>query len=74
MIEDSDRAVTLLKATLQILQKCRNAPCIIDVLGETAFYDGTDCDGYCLMDDIKCYLEEIGIDPHTLTNEDRKDG
>ena len=27
-----------------------------DVLGETAYYDDADCDGYCLMDDISNYL------------------
>ena len=72
MIDDPNRAVTLLKATLQILQKCDKAPYIVDVLGETAFYDGTDCDGYCLMDDIKFYLEEIGVDPDNLVDGDQE--
>lgn len=52
-----DRAIVLLKATLELLRKCDNSPYVLDVLGETAFYDGTDCDGYCLKDDIEHYLE-----------------
>ena len=52
-----NRAEILLKATLDILTKCDNSSYVLDVLSETSFYDGTDCDGYCLMEDIKNYLE-----------------
>lgn len=52
-----DRAVTLLRATLEILRKCESSPYILDVMGETAFYDEAECDGYCLMDDIRNYLD-----------------
>jgi len=43
----------LLRAAYDILKKC-------DALGETAFYDDTDCDGYCLATDI---AEVLGIEP-----------
>lgn len=54
---NEDRAIVLLKATLEILTKCDKSPVVEDVMGVTAFYDGTDCDGYCLKDDIEHYLE-----------------
>ncbi|MCP5100014.1 MAG: hypothetical protein GY943_31050 [Chloroflexi bacterium] len=47
----------LLKAAYDILKKCNQAPIVLDVLGETAFYDGTDCDGYCLAADIAYLLD-----------------
>ena len=52
-----NRSTTLLKAVLEILNKCDDGPYVKDFFENTAFYDGTDCDGYCLMDDIKNYLE-----------------
>ena len=52
-----DRATVLLKAVLEILNKCDTGPYVKDVFGETAFYDGTDCDGYCLKEDIEQFLE-----------------
>lgn len=52
-----DRAITLLRATLELLRKCNDSPYVLDVLGETAFYDEADCDGYCLMEDISHYLD-----------------
>ena len=47
-----DRAITLLRATLELLNKCDYI-----VLSETAYYDEADCDGYCLMEDISNYLD-----------------
>ena len=52
-----DRATVLLRATLEILNKCDDGPFVKDVFGETAYYDGTDCDGYCLKEDIEHFLE-----------------
>jgi hypothetical protein len=56
-----DRAVTLLQATLELLQKCDNSHYVLNVLAETVRYDDAECDGSCLMDDIKEYLEERKI-------------
>jgi len=50
----------LLRAAYDILKKCNEGPYVKDALGETAFYDGTDCDGYCLATDI---AEVLGIEP-----------
>ena len=52
-----DRAIVLLQATLELLNKCDEGPFVKSVFEETAFYDGTDCDGYCLKEDIKNFLE-----------------
>lgn len=54
-----DRAIVLLKAALELLNKCDNSPYVLDVLSETAFYDGMDCDGCCLKEDIESFLEEV---------------
>lgn len=54
-----DRKVTLLRACLQLLQKQDESPYVLDILGETVYYDEADCDGYCLMEDIKTELDEI---------------
>lgn len=52
-----DRATVLLKAALDILSQCENSPVVLEVLGVTTFYDGTECDGACLKDDIEAWLE-----------------
>lgn len=57
MMSEEDRAITLLRATLEILRKCANSNYVLDVLGETAYYDEAECDGYCLMEDIRNYLD-----------------
>ena len=56
-MSEEDRAITLLRATLELLRKCDNSSYVLDVLGETAHYDEADCDGYCLMNDISNYLD-----------------
>ena len=62
---NEDRATVLLKAVLDILNKCKcdEGPYVKDFFGETAFYDGTDCYGYCLRDDIQDFLEYGGRSP-----------
>jgi hypothetical protein len=52
-----DRATVLLMATLEILEKCKSSDYVLDVMSQTAFYDEADCDSYCLIEDIKHYLE-----------------
>lgn len=51
------RYVTLLKATLELLEKIDDSN-YGDALAETVIYDGAECDGSCLKDDIKEYLED----------------
>lgn len=53
------RKEILLKAAYDLLKKQYEARVVLDLLTETAFYDGTECDGFCLMDDI---ANELGIE------------
>lgn len=58
-LKDPQRAVELLGAVLEIFRKAQQArPYVESVFGLTAFYDGGECDGLCLMEDIEAYLEE----------------
>ena len=55
--EKEDRKITLLKATYKLLKKCSENPYVEDIMSSLVFYDGTDCDGSCLMEDIAMELE-----------------
>ena len=54
-----DRKVTLLKACRDLLNKQNESPYVLNMLEELIFYDGVECDGYCLLDDIEMELEEL---------------
>lgn len=65
-MNDLENAVVLLKATLEILRKADEGPYVQDVLALTAHYDGTECDGACLMQDIDDFLSGLpeSEEPH----------
>lgn len=52
-----DRKTILLKACYNMLMKQRDSSYVISPFETTVFYDGADCDGYCLMDDIEVELD-----------------
>lgn len=54
------RAETLLRATYNILQKCNDTLYILNVLEVTDVWDGVECDGSCLIDDIENWFDEFG--------------
>lgn len=54
--EKLDRKTVLLKAAYDLLVKQTTAPYVLNLLEETVFYDGADCDGSCLMEDIATEL------------------
>ena len=54
-----DRKVTLLKACAALLSKQKDSNYVLNLLEETVYYDDADCDGYCLLDDIKA---ELGLE------------
>lgn len=54
-----DRKEILLRACLELLQKQEDSNYVLDLLEETVFYDGADCDGSCLIEDIKTELGEL---------------
>jgi hypothetical protein len=53
-----DRKVILLQACLQLLEKQESSHYVLNMLEETAFYDEAECDGYCLMEDIRDELQK----------------
>lgn len=55
--EPPDRRDVLLKAAYDLLTKQHEAGYVLNLLEETVFYDGTDCDGSCLRDDIAILLK-----------------
>lgn len=55
-----DRKSVLLRAAFDILmQQHTSTGGVLDCLSLTAFYDGTECDGRCLLDDI---ADELNLD------------
>lgn len=57
---NQDRKEILLRAAYDILVKCNEGSFVKNALEETAFYDGYECDGYCLMTDI---ADELNLEP-----------
>jgi len=56
---EQHQAKKLLKATLDILQKCHDSYFVPDVMSTTAIWDGVECDGYCLRDEIESLIIDI---------------
>jgi len=54
---NEERAKVLLKACYDLLQKQQESHYVLNLLEETVYYDEADCDGYCLQEDIKNFLE-----------------
>ena len=57
-LEELQRARILLKATYRLLLKQNDSHYVLNLLSETVFYDDAECDGNCLMEDIKALLED----------------
>jgi len=53
-----DRKILLLTKCLELLERQENSGYVLDLLSELIEYDDTECDGNCLMDDIKELLED----------------
>lgn len=58
---DLERAKVLLKACYDLLQKQEENHYVLNLLETTVHYDETDCDGYCLKNDIEAELELKGL-------------
>lgn len=58
---EPERAITLLKVAKELLERQDRSSCVLNILTETVHYDGADCDGYCLLEDINAFLEMEGI-------------
>ncbi len=59
--EELQRARTLLKAAYELLEKQNDSGYVLNLLGETVFYDEAECSGGCLMEDSSYLLEESDI-------------
>lgn len=57
-----DRKTELLIAVYKLLNKQNECSYVLNMLSETVYYDEAECDGSCLLDDIKYCLEEDGIE------------
>lgn len=53
-------AFELLKATKKLFERQNDSYYVLNLLEEEVMYDGVECDGYCLLDDIRYLLEEVG--------------
>jgi hypothetical protein len=51
-----DRKIILLRACRDLLKKQENSHYVLNLLGETIFYDDAECDGNCLLEDIEAEL------------------
>lgn len=56
---DKERVKVLLQAALELLEICDNSPVVLNAMSIEIRYDNANCDGYCLKEDIKYFLEEI---------------
>ena len=54
-----DRKTILLKVCQSLLEKQNRSSYVLDLLSETVFYDDADCDGNCLLEDIKNELSNL---------------
>ena len=56
-LNELKRARILLDATHNLLEKQMESGYVLNLLSETVFYDGAECDGHCLMEDIENLLK-----------------
>ena len=57
--EALNRAKTLLKAAGTLLKKQEDSYYVLNLLAETIYYDEAECDGSCLLDDIRYWFDEF---------------
>lgn len=66
-----DSKDVLLRAAYDILRRAEQSCYVKSALETVAFYDGVNCDGYCLMQDIADELNlDTGEDPIPLGKEE----
>ena len=53
------RARVLLKATHELLEKADDSPYVLNALEIIVNYDGAECDGQCLKEDIEYHFDEF---------------
>jgi hypothetical protein len=58
MSNQFDRATVLLTATATLFKKQKDSKTVLNILEETSIYDDTECDGFCLLEDINSLIED----------------
>ena len=59
LINALNRARTLLRAAGTLLKKQEDSNYVLNILAETVYYDEAECDGSCLLDDIRYWFDEF---------------
>lgn len=59
LLDALSRAKTLLKAAGELLKKQEDSNYVLNLLAETVYYDEAECDGSCLLDDIRYWFDEF---------------
>lgn len=59
LINALNRAKTLLKVAGTLLKKQEDSNYVLNLLTETVYYDEAECDGACLLDDIRYWFDEF---------------
>jgi hypothetical protein len=52
-----------MRAAYQLLKKQDDASYALNLLEETTVWDGANCDGYCLMEELEGQLIDEGVNP-----------
>ena len=63
MEEKIKRALYMLMVANNLLTKQKDSHYVLNMLEETIDYDGAECDGDCILDDIEYCLADFGIFP-----------
>lgn len=61
--DNKERELILLRAAYQLLKKQDKSFYVLNLLEQSTVWDGTDCDGYCLMEELQYLLEDNNVDP-----------
>lgn len=59
--ERAQRALILLQAMVDMMEKQKLSHCVQDIFELTATWDDAECDGYCLYEEAKELLEDAAI-------------
>ena len=58
-LDEDVRLVQLMKALVSLLRKQAASDFVLDLLSTDVYYDGANCDGGTLLDDIRAALGEL---------------
>lgn len=57
--DQKERALILLKAMRDLMKKSDETPFVTDIFQLTAVWDGAECDGGCLYEELTDLLDDI---------------